>query len=145
MTTQLTLYSGALRNIKHRQLSALTDDVEERYLLDNVYADTKNLCLSMGNWNFAGRTAAIEAATDVESEFGYSYAVEKPSDWVRTVQVSGNGDFYPQAQAGEYVDEGDYWNCNVDRIRALRRVGAGDPHRAASDGDERWRARCSGR
>jgi hypothetical protein len=116
MTTQLTLYSGALRNIKHRQLSALTDDVEERYLLDNVYADTKNLCLSMGNWNFAGRTAAIEAATDVESEFGYSYAVEKPSDWVRTVQVSGNGDFYPQAQAGEYVDEGDYWNCNVDPL-----------------------------
>ena len=116
MTTQLTLYNGCLRNIKSRSLSALTDDDEARYKLDEVYADTKNLCLSMGNWNFAGRTAAIEAATDVEPEFGYSYAVEKPSDWVRTVQVSGNGDFYPMAQAGEYVDEGDYWNCNVDPL-----------------------------
>ena len=115
-TSALSLYNGALRNIKSRALSALTDTDEARYKLDEVYSDTKNLCLSMGSWNFAGRSVAIEAATDVEPEFGYSYAVEKPSDWVRTVSIAGNGDFWPVAQAGEYVDEGEYWNCNVDPL-----------------------------
>lgn len=116
MSTKLGVYNEALRIIKHRSLSTLTDDVEERYKLDDVYTTGWNRCLTLGNWNFAGRTAAIEASTDVEPEFGYSYAVEKPSDWKRTVQIAGNGDFFPMMGAGEYVDEGGYWNCNVDPL-----------------------------
>ena len=116
MATKLGLYKGAAIKCKHRLLSALTDDDESRYLLDAVYSDVLSYCLAAGSWNFAGRSAAIEKSTAVQPSFGYSYAVEKPSDWVRSVSISGNGDFWSILGAGEYVDEGEYWNCNVDPL-----------------------------
>lgn len=116
MASKLGLFKGALLKVKQRPISALTDTDESRYTLDTVYDDVVAMALSAGNWNFAGRSVAIEASTDVEPEFGFAYAVEKPSDWVRTVQIAGNGDFWPQLDAGEYVDEGEFWNCNVDPL-----------------------------
>jgi hypothetical protein len=116
MTSRLALYNGALRILGQRKLSTLTDSVESRRLLDDCYDEVVQRCSEAGMWNFMGVSVAIEASVDVEPEFGYSYAVEKPSDWLRTVAVSGNGNFDPPLGPGEYVDEGEYWNCNVDPL-----------------------------
>ena len=115
-TTKLALYNHALRIIKQRKLSTVTDSVESRRLLDDEYTPAIGWALEQGDWNFATISAAVEASDVVEPEFGYSYAVPKPDDWVRTIATSGNGDFWPPLGAGEYVDEGAYWNCNVDPL-----------------------------
>jgi hypothetical protein len=116
MATRLGQYNEALRICGQRKLSTITDSVESRRLLDDVWDLATQYCLEAGMWNFGGLSVSIEASVNVEPEFGYSYAVAKPSDWLRTVAVSGNGNFDPPLGAGEYVDEGEYWNCNVDPL-----------------------------
>lgn len=114
--SKLTLYNGSLRELGQRKLSTLTDSVEARRQLDDVYDQTVKRMLAAADWNFAGVSVSIEASVDVEPSFGYGYAFEKPDDWVRTVQMSGNDRFYPTLGPGEYVDEGGYWNADCDPL-----------------------------
>lgn len=114
MASQLSLYNSSLRIVKHRKLSTLTDDTEARYLLDDEYAKVVAWMLEQGLWNFALRTLALEASVDVEPEFGFSYAFEKPDDYVRLNAISGNATFYPTLD--EFNDEGSYWVANCDPL-----------------------------
>jgi hypothetical protein len=112
--SQLSLYNGALRIIKNRRLSTITDDVEERYLLDDVYEEALGWCLEQGLWNFALRAVLLEASTDVVPEFGWVYAFEKPSDFVRLNAIGGNEYMDPTLE--QYVDEGGYWLADVNPL-----------------------------
>lgn len=132
----LSVYKGALRLLGRRLLSNFDDstvasrktvivdgkpvmmaqrDVEMemtlRRLLDEVYDSAVEYLLAQGLWNFAGRSVAIEEETAVEPQFGYSYAFEKPSDFIRLVSIGATGDLYPTLN--DYLDEGNYWHANV--------------------------------
>ena len=48
MATQLSLYNGALRLLKHRRLAAVTDTDPARYHLDDAYGGSKAHCLING-------------------------------------------------------------------------------------------------
>lgn len=85
-----------------------------RRLIDECYDRSVEYILSQGLWNFASRTVAIEAETDVEPTFGYTYVFEKPDDYVRVVAVGNNGSLWPPLN--EYMDEGAYWNANCDPL-----------------------------
>jgi hypothetical protein len=50
----------------------------------------KALCLEQGYWNFAMRAVSMTESATLEVAFGFEYAFEKPSDWVRTYIVSDN-------------------------------------------------------
>ena len=81
---KLSIYNGALLFIGDRQLSALTDNVEPRRLLDGVWdRDGIDTVLEHGQWNFAMRSAKYEYSPSVTPSFGHSRAFEKPSDFVR--------------------------------------------------------------
>jgi hypothetical protein len=114
MTDRLSLYNGGLKILKQRKLSALTDAVEARYVLDDEYDKVVAWALEQGLWNFALRTLAVEASVDVESEFGPTYAFERPEDYVRLNAISGNGHFDPTLN--DYVDEGEYWLASVNPL-----------------------------
>lgn len=113
MATKLGLYQAAARLVKQRKLDTLTDDEWQRYELDGEYDATIAYMLEMGLWNFAMRTVSIDEDVSVDPAFGYNYAFEKPSDWVRTSIVSANPRLFPRMGANEYLDEGDYWSANV--------------------------------
>lgn len=115
MTTQLTIYNGALRVLGERKLASLTEDREDRHLLDDVWADGGvRYCLEQGQWNFAIRTSSLEYDSAVEPDFGYSRAFSKPSDFVRLAGFSDNEFFNGAFDA--YEDEAGYWFTDVDTL-----------------------------
>ena len=107
MTDKLSLYNGALRKIKQRRLASLSEDTPARYYLDDEYDKTVQYCLETGHWNFATRSTRLEPSTDIESAWGYSYAFEKPEDYLRLSMISANDRFQPILD--DFRDEADYW------------------------------------
>lgn len=116
MADRLTIYNSALRALGERSLSSLTEEREPRYELDAIYSPTVLYCLEDGAWDFAMRTAQVDASLSVTPEFGYQYAFQKPSDWVRTFQVSPSELLTPPLVASEFTDEAGYWYANVDPL-----------------------------
>ena len=114
MATKLTLYNGALRECGERELTALTDDIEGRHLLDAVYDQALKYCLEQGAWNFAIRAIEANSDTNVEPTFGFSFAFEKPTDIVRILEVSANAEF--STPLINYLEEGNYWYADADPI-----------------------------
>ena len=107
-TSQLSLYQGALRFLGQTKLASLTENIESRYLLDDVWSGGGiRRCLEAGQWRFATRTVQIEYDASIEPDFGYQYAFVKPPDWVRTVALSA--DEYFTNPLNQYRDEAGYW------------------------------------
>ena len=117
MTTKLRIYNGALLLCGQTRLSALTDDIEARYLLDEVYDDGGiNDCLEEGQWRFAMRSARFDYDAAVEPSWGLKRAFEKPPDWVVTSAVASDEYFTTPLIGRQYVDEADYWYADLDEI-----------------------------
>lgn len=114
MTSKLTVYNGALAWLRQRKLDTLTDDELSRYELDEQYAKALATILERSKWNFAARTVAIDSSTSVSPTFGYGYAFDKPTDFVRVIKLSGNERLFPTLD--RYVDEGGYWYADVDPL-----------------------------
>jgi len=112
---KLSIYNGALLFIGARQLSALTDTVESRRLLDGVWdRDGINTVLEHGQWNFAIRSAKYEYSPGITPSFGYGRAFEKPSDFVRVCGVCSD-EFFTTPLL-RYIDEAGFWFCDLDEI-----------------------------
>lgn len=114
MTSKLGIYNAALFIIKERKLSLITDSVESRRLLDDVYDDTLAYMIEGGLWDFARRSVELSNDEGVTPDFGYSYAFERPSDYVRLVSLSANERQRPQLE--DFTEEGSYWLANVDTL-----------------------------
>ena len=82
--SQLSLYNGALTILGERKLSSLTENRETQYKLTDIWDnDAVNRCLQMGQWNFAMRAVQLDASPSVTPSFGYQYAFDKPTDYIR--------------------------------------------------------------
>lgn len=114
MATKLSVYNQALLELKQRKISSLAEASLSRRTLDDFWDPTVAWMLAEGLWNFAMRSVAIEASTDVEPEFGFTYAVEQPEDYVRLCAIAGNGDFWPTLD--RYHVEGGFWHTFVDPL-----------------------------
>lgn len=93
MTSKLALYNMALRHLGETKLASLSEAREPRYILDDFYDHAVSYCLGRASWNFAQRAVSMTESVTITPTFGYTYAFEKPSDWVKTYQVSDGPDF----------------------------------------------------
>lgn len=116
MTDQLSLYNGALRNCGERKLASLSEGVETRRLLDDIWeGGAVRYALELGQWNFAVRTSQLTYSPSLsDPDFGYRYAFDRPTDLVRTIGVSG--DEYFTLPLTAYRAEGAYWWADLDTI-----------------------------
>lgn len=114
MTTKLEIYNMALGYVGERKLASLSEAREPRYVLEQFYANVVDHCLSRGFWNWAMKTVEIEASDEYEPSFGYTKAFEKPSDWMRTFNVSDNENLDPPLL--KLIDEGGLWYTNCDPL-----------------------------
>jgi hypothetical protein len=108
MTDKLSLYKGALRFCEERSIATLTDDVEQRYVLDEIWdADFIDRVLEMGLWKFAFRTIQIDADSGYTDPLGAGWQrFTKPDDWIKVAQVSTDPSFTEPCL--DYQDEGNY-------------------------------------
>lgn len=114
MASKLNLFNAALREIGETKLASLVEARGPRYALDDVYDDALLYCLEQGQWNFAMRTVEIESAPAIDPTFGFTYAFEKPDDWIRTCGLSASDTMNIPLE--RYEDEGAYWYADVDPI-----------------------------
>lgn len=115
MTSKLSLYNGALRLLGERSLLNLSEARESRRVLDDIWdGGAIDYCLEEGFWNFAMRTIKLEYSPSVEPPFGYRYAFDKPTDWIRTNALCSDEFF--NSPLTQYVDEAGFWFCDLDTI-----------------------------
>lgn len=111
MASKLGLYNDALvEHLGKSKLASLTEENAAREYLDDIYNDALLNCLQSGFWNFAMRGVRIDAVDSYTPAFGYRYAFAKPSDWVRTRNISLSETFYPPLL--EFQDQTGYWLAN---------------------------------
>jgi len=99
-------------------LASVTEDKEARHVLDHFYEDkdAKTDCLEMGNWNFATRTLKLDYNSDIDPDFGLKRAFTKPTDWIRTTEISSDEFFSHPMTDHQYKDEQGYWFADIDEI-----------------------------
>lgn len=114
MTTQLGLYNGALVELGAARLATLADTTKPRYELDAVYSDVVADCLEAGQWGFALRSVQLDADPAITPTFGLPYVFAKPTDWVRTIAISGDEQF--AAPLLPYEDNVDFISAAVTPI-----------------------------
>lgn len=102
--------------IGDRELAALTDSVESRRALDQVWdsGELIDYLLHQGHWNFASRTSKLSYTPSVEPSFGYRRAYTRPDDWIKTSMLSA--DEYFSIPLTRYEDENNYWFCDEDEL-----------------------------
>lgn len=115
MASKLSVYNGALREVGERKLASLSENREPRRVLDSIWDDDAlKTCLAAGQWNFASNTIELTYSPSIDPAFGFTYAFDKPDDWVRTTGVWADEDL--QTPLLHYKDEGDYWYADLDVI-----------------------------
>lgn len=127
-TSQLTLYNGALRVLGQPKLASLAESVENRRVLDSVWDENaRDFALEQGNWNFAIRTVKIEYNSSIDPDFGHTRGFDKPSDWIRTVQLSADEFFTAPMVNSDFSDEQSYIFASIDTIY-MRFVSSDDSY-----------------
>lgn len=114
MATKAGLFNNALVELGHRPLLDTGEAVEAGRLLNQVWSQVVNECLSVGSWNFATETIKAVADTGVTPGFGFTEVFAKPSDFVRTVGVSQ--DEYLNYPLTQYYDDVNYWSADSSPI-----------------------------
>lgn len=114
MAFKLGVYNDALAHLGERKLASLSENNEARRSLDDQYEAGVKYCLERAMWNFAKRTVKITSSDDIDPSFGYSYAFEKPSDWVRTMRISDDERF--GVPLLDIQDEAGIWYADCDPI-----------------------------
>ena len=71
-------------------------------------------CLECGYWDFATRTGQIDYSPSVSPTFGYRYAFDHPTDFVRLVGLAE--DEYFTKPLLRYESERAYWYCDLQTI-----------------------------
>lgn len=114
-TSRLKLYNGALLICEERPLATLSDDVESRYALDEVWNDAGvRACLEEAQWKFAMRSARMTYDPTISPDWGYAHGVAKPTDWVTTCAVCQ--DEYFRVPLLQYADEVGYWFFDLEDV-----------------------------
>lgn len=115
MTTKLQVYNNILLNVGERKLTSLTENRKSRRILDQLWdSDFIKGCLEAGLWNFATRSIQSEYSPSITPEFGWRYAHDKPSDWVRTSAISISEYFSDPLTA--FNDESGYWFLDYETV-----------------------------
>ena len=122
MASQLSIYNAALRHLGQRKLSATTDDVEARYVLDDEYTTSLVYCLRQGCWNYALEENSISAAASAGASVKYGVKFTKPADWVRTRDISAYAKFEPPLT--DFVDMAGYWHATGISLLYVRFVSS---------------------
>lgn len=113
--SRLSLYNDALMALKQNALSSLTENTKARRLLDQVWTGGGvEYCLEQGQWQFATRFVEQDADPDIDMQFGYAYAFDKPDDWVVTCGVCSDDRFTTPLR--DYKDTTDYLLADINPL-----------------------------
>ena len=115
-TTQLRIYNDALGHIGERMLASLSENVEARRVLDQVWPTVLAYCLEHAHWKFAQRTSKISYSPSIEPAFGHRRAFEKPTDMVKLSKLCADEFFMLPLPGNAVVEENGFYFADIDEI-----------------------------
>ncbi len=121
MATRLQIYNDALTLLGEPRLATLSDDVNGRYELDNLYDRAVLHVTRQAGWNHAIKIVSPAVGGVVYTGFDYSYA--KPVDWLRTHSIHtliGAREFPIDARELSTA-----WAANIDDEVYFRYIASG--------------------
>lgn len=127
MADKLAIYKSAEVHLGLNTITALTDDVESRYIFDAAWDGVVEEAFNAGDWNFAKESAALSQSSTGTAAIGWEYVFDYPDDYFRTVAVSPYAGF--RDWFTDYVDEGGYLSANTPTIylRYISNANVSDP------------------
>jgi hypothetical protein len=117
VTSQLSLYNGALALLGSAELASLTESRASRRALDTAWDNGAIVnCLEEGYFTFAIRSVELTYDASIDPDWGYVHAFDKneSNDYIRTSAVCS--DPYFNSPITEYSDEAGYIWCDLDTI-----------------------------
>lgn len=117
--SQLSLYNAALSLLREREIASLSEDVENRRVMDGIWnrgSGAIRAVLEQGLWNFATRTSKFDASNNIVVDFGFPYGFEIPSDFVRLMGIASDEFFTNPLTATDFVAEAGNWYANLTPI-----------------------------
>ena len=114
MATQLGIYQKTMLTLGARAINSLTQMNDQRDVIDGFYSSIVATCLEQSYWKFAARSVQLDYDSGVTPSFGFSYAISKPTDWIRTYLISASATFDPPLL--NYQDENQYWWTNDSTV-----------------------------
>jgi hypothetical protein len=110
MASKLEVYNASLALMGQRELESLSEGVEPRRVLDRAWDRCTRYCLEQGFWAFATRAIEANAEPSIEPTFGFTYAFQKPNDFLRVAGVwSDSNEIQPLT---DYAFEQEYFYAN---------------------------------
>lgn len=89
MASIVGLCNRALVAIGAETITAITDGGNNANACNEVYEDARDEMLRAHPWNFAVARAKLGRLAEAPA-FGFRYAYQLPSDWLRTISVHGD-------------------------------------------------------
>lgn len=115
MADRLEIYRAALDHLGDAHgLSSLSEVGPAREALDRAWQPAVDYVLHKGLWNHAIRSVEISNDEDVEPLFGFDYAIQQPTDFIRLVGISDEATFFRGYD--DYEDEAGRWYTNCDPL-----------------------------
>jgi hypothetical protein len=131
MADKLALWNQTLIHLGKASITALTDDVETVYVFGNAWAGVLMQAFNAGDWNAFKKSAQLSESSAGTAAIGWSYVVDYPSDYLRTVAVSPYAGF--EQPFYDYVDEGGFLSSSTKPIY-LRYISNAKQADASIDG-----------
>jgi len=113
-TSKLAIYNAALGHLQERSLASLSEKRESLRVLDDYWDQETAWCLERHFWNFGYRAVEIDASSTITPSFGFLYAFNIPTDWIRTRKISSVQTFDPPLL--QFAEESGFWYTNVTPI-----------------------------
>lgn len=104
MTNKQALYNLALGTYVGTQKAQLTEEVPQRYALDDVYDSALKYMLTQGLWKFALKTMVMTAVRQ-SAAFHRQYRYPLPEDFVRLARISPTPRLDVNAQLEDFIEE----------------------------------------
>ena len=151
MADKLSIFNGALAYLKERRLSSLEEEIETRYVLDDIWAsgNIPDFLLEEADWAFARKSVKLEAVNDREAAFGYRNIFQIGEDVARITSISSD-EYYHRPLVSYQLDGNqivsDYIDIYIRYVSYERGRDLGNWTRSFADLAERYLAyRAAGR
>lgn len=121
MTSQVKLANRALTKIGSARITSLDEDSKAAATINSMFQDVLDAELRAHNWHFS-KTRALLPKLSTPPLFGFSYAYQLPSDFLKLIQI---GDFpiYPRADTrGLFSIEDGQLLTDIDAPLPLRYI-----------------------
>jgi len=117
--TAIEIVNSALAMMGVNPIMAFTDNTKTAQIVNQIYPQVVNYCLSLHNWNFALDRVKLPKLSNNPNSDKWKYAYQEPANVLKIESVrDGNDDFVEYEEIGNVI----YTNADTVYLRFVKYV-----------------------